>query len=818
MPPATMMAALALLAGAALACSWPVPGGWDRAIAVLLAVAVTIAWGGFLRGRNALSLATAVTAFLWCGILLARQVDRLARDPPLRHALSHHLAQVPGAAVPVWVEGRLRADAEPTEFGATVMLDVAGVRDDATGAWRDAAGGVRLAIGGSLVSGHLAGLTLGRRVRVPVVAHRPQRYRNPGVPDQELALARRRLVLFGSVKSAALVEITALANRVDERAAATRRWARATLAAATRGADAQAAAVVRAILIGDRAGLRDDMQDRLQRAGTFHVIAISGGNIAILAGLLLWILRHLRVRPVPSAVAAGAAVLAYGATVYFCARTLDLGVSPLALLGAAAAFGVLANPLVIFDAGFALTFGATLGILVGVPRLMRPAGSPGHGARWHRLVRSLGALGAATLCAELALLPVGAWAFSRVSFAGLLLNFLAVPLMAVAQAAGLVALAVGSVHDGTARVAGTVAVVAAHGLLESARLADVLPGSGWRVPAPPVAVIAIYYAGWCAALWGGSRFARAAGLAASGGALVWMLAAPAWPPAVGIDGLGRPRGNVPWSAPARVLSVTVLDVGQGDATIVRLPSGSHWLVDAGGIPRSAFDIGSRIVAPAVWALGVRQLASLVITHAHPDHVGGALAAFEAFAPLVVREGVTVLGQPDLEALRRVVARAGTGWQVVRQGQVVRDAEAEVRVVHPGDPEWERREVRNDDSVVLDIRYGRVSVVLPGDIGRAVEASRGPQLEPAPIRVLKAPHHGSANSSSAAWIDAVQPRVAIVSAGAGNRYNHPGRAALERYAARRVPVFRTDRDGAVAVETDGRIVIVRTWSGRVLRLE
>jgi len=182
----------------------------------------------------------------------------------------------------------------------------------------------------------------------------------------------------------------------------------------------------------------------------------------------------------------------------------------------------------------------------------------------------------------------------------------------------------------------------------------------------------------------------------------------------------------------------------------------------------------------------------------------------------------VRGVSDEALLRRriqnVAARAGTGWQAVRRGQVVRDGDVEVRVVHPQAPEWERREVRNDDSVVLDVRYGRVSVVLPGDIGRAVEASLGSQLEPAPIRVLKTPHHGSANSNSAAWIDAVRARVAIVSAGAGNRYNHPGRAALERYAARRVPVFRTDRDGAVAIETDGRTVIVRTWSGRVVRLE
>lgn len=830
MPPA-VVAAAALIAGAVWGCLGRVPDS----IAVATIAALVLAWVGFALRRPMLTVAAAASGFALCGAQLAIRADGLARDPPLRRALAAHLGQPPTEATPVWIEGRVRSDAETTDYGATVVIDVAAVRGGADDPWQPAAGGIRLSVGGTLAAGRVPELTLGRRVRVPVVAHRPQRYRNPGVPDQELALARRRLVLFASAKSLSLIEIAGLATRVEEWAAAARGRARRVLAGATRGQDTDAVAVVQAVLIGDRAGLGPEVQDRLQRAGTFHVIAISGGNIAVLAGVAMFVLGRLRLRPAISAMVGGAVVLAYGAfvlggasvgravtvaTLYFAARALDLRASPMALLGIAAASGLLADPLVVFDAGFALTFGATLGILVGVPRLVRwhdAARRPLDRGTAGRLERHLFGLGAATASAEIALLPVGAWAFSRVTFAGLALNFLAIPLMAVAQVAGLASVAVGLASDHAARLVATLAVLAARGLLESARLADLVPGADWRVPAPPAAVLCLYYAAWGGVLWPPWPFVRRAALAACAGALAWMLFAPAWPGAARLDGLGRTRPAPTSRRSKRWLSVTVFDVGQGDATLIRMPSGTAWLVDSGGIPRSTFDVGARVVVPAVWALGVRRLGSLVVTHAHPDHIGGAPSVVNALGPDVVREGIPVPGHLALDGLRTLVERAGLRWETMRLGQRLRDGDVEVRVVHPERPERPPSDVSNDDSVVLELRHGRVSIVLPGDIGRAVEPGVAARLGTVPLRIVKAPHHGSATSSTAGWIDALRPRVAIVSAGAGNRYRHPGRATLERYASRGVTVFRTDRDGAVTVESDGTRAVVRTSSGRTLRL-
>ena len=169
---------------------------------------------------------------------------------------------------------------------------------------------------------------------------------------------------------------------------------------------------------------------------------------------------------------------------------------------------------------------------------------------------------------------------------------------------------------------------------------------------------------------------------------------------------------------AGVLRVVFLDVGQGDATLVRLPDARTLLVDAGGLAGTAFDVGDRVVGPALRALGVRRVDTMVLTHGDPDHIGGAPAVLRAFSPRVIWEGVPV---PPHAALREMASasprrRARRGAPCVA-GDREPAGGVEIRVLHPPPPEWERQRVRNEDSVVLELRFGAVSIVLPGDIGK-----------------------------------------------------------------------------------------------------
>ena len=139
------------------------------------------------------------------------------------------------------------------------------------------------------------------------------------------------------------------------------------------------------------------------------------------------------------------------------------------------------------------------------------------------------------------------------------------------------------------------------------------------------------------------------------------------------------------------------------------------------------------------------------------------------------------------------------------------------VWHPPPPDWERPRVRNDDSIVIELRYGQVSVLLPGDVEQAGEAAMAQLVRPGALTVAQAPHHGSQSSSSKAWLDGAHPSVAVISVGRNNRFGHPQAAVLERYRAAGAVIFRTDQDGAITIETDGRQMDVSGFTGRRLML-
>ena len=142
---------------------------------------------------------------------------------------------------------------------------------------------------------------------------------------------------------------------------------------------------------------------------------------------------------------------------------------------------------------------------------------------------------------------------------------------------------------------------------------------------------------------------------------------------------------------------------------------------------------------------------------------------------------------------------------------------ELAVRHPPPADWERQKVRNDDSVVLDLRWQDISVLLTGDIGREVEHTLASEVPMAPLRILKVPHHGSLTSSSGDFLRAFKPQIAVFSAGRANNFGHPAPAVLQRYRDIGAAIFRTDQDGSVTLDADGYSIGVQTFTGRTLRL-
>ena len=330
--------------------------------------------------------------------------------------------------------------------------------------------------------------------------------------------------------------------------------------------------------------------------------------------------------------------------------------------------------------------------------------------------------------------------------------------------------------------------VAAHALRRSGDLGPLGPWLDVRVAAPTLVVLGIHLAGLVLVF----RGHRGRGLALLVVSHLGLLAGPAPP-----TGDGR-------------LHLRVLDVGQGDSLLLRSPSGRALMVDAGGSWNPRFDVGEELVAPVLWRHGIQRLDTLVLTHAHADHVGGAAFVLGTFPVGEVWEGPAATRSGRLAAPRRGPPRAEVARRVVFDGVSEEWDGVEIRVLGPEAPPRPPRKVRNEDSVVLLVRLGEVAFLLPGDVeGEAEERLVVPRS-----LVVKVPHHASRSSSGPRLLRSARPRVAVASLGARNPFGYPHPEVEERYRAAGALFLRTDRDGPVEVSTDGTRLWVRV-SGEAL---
>jgi competence protein ComEC len=599
--------------------------------------------------------------------------------------------------------------------------------------------------------------------------------------------ARDGTVAYGYCKSARLAEPLgrAAVGPLRRAVAAVRSRARRTIlqnlpAGPERG-------LVLAMVLGDRSEIDEETADAFRASGTYHVLALSGAQVALVAGLIVAGLRRALVPPWGQALVAAPALAFYAllvgaevpvvrAAVMACAllvgRALELDSDAANLLGAAGLALLVQRPSCGTDVGFQLSFGATLGILMLTGPIAR--GMP-------RLPLRADLALTASLAAQVALTPVLASSFHRVAPAALLLNLAAVPLSSAVLFSGAALVVIGPLGGLPAWAVGSVAWWAARVLRRSGDLGPLGAYLDLRVPGPSFGVLALHALGLVLL----ARGRRAAGLGTIALALAAVVVGPLRP-----------------AADDR-LHLFVLDVGQGDSLLLRSPGGRALLIDAGGSRDRRFDPGERRVAPFLWAAGLRRLDGLLLTHAHPDHAGGVPYVLRAFPTEELWEGPAPLRDPVWQRIEAAFPRGPTRRTLVR-GMRLDWEGARLAVVGPVPPRRAPLRIRNEDSVVLDVAYGEVHLLLTGDV--TGEAERALAVGPAPV--LKVPHHGSATSSGEGLLVATRPQVAIVSVGAHNPFGHPHPNVLARYRRSGALLLRTDRDGTVDVATDGRRIWVR----------
>lgn len=688
---------------------------------------------------------------------------------------------------PVQIEGRAAADAGERDGRTALLLDVASV---AVGVHTQAlAGRARIAIAGEAKP---PAIIEGDRVRLWTSVWRPEGFGNPGAADPREAARLEGTHAVGYCKSGLLVSVESGAcSDWPARIAAWRAAIRRRLEALVPAGQEQA--VVKAMVLGDRTALDRETADAFKVAGTYHVLALSGAQVALVAALVLGALRRAGVPPAPTALAVSLLLVLYAAlvggqvpvvratllaVVVLLGLALDLDSDLVNLLGLAAGLLLLARPADIADLGFQLSFAATLGLLVLEPPLRRFL---------PRLPLGLDMALAASLGAQLALAPLLALHFHRLAPAALLLNLVAVPLATAVLLIGAAAAAV-SALPALAHLLGVAAFWTAHALLLSGTIVREVPWLDARVPTPSWTLI-LLHVGALALLASGRRTLLATGLAAA----TTLLFASGWPH---------------WPRDSGVLQLTMLDVGQGDALVLRSPHGRLWMIDAGGSYDGRFDVGENVVGPYLWDRGVRSLDGLLLTHPHPDHVGGVPFLVRSFGVGEVWEGVAPRLDRGYAILDQALRAAGVARRSVSRGVWLDWDGVRLGVLGPSPSGPPPLVTRNDDSVVLAVTFGATRFLLTGDIEATGEAA----LRLEPVAILKVPHHGSRTSSSPAFLEATAPRIALVSVGRRSPFGHPHPEVLERYRRAGIRVFRTDRDGAITVATDGRSLSLRTERG------
>jgi competence protein ComEC len=609
----------------------------------------------------------------------------------------------------------------------------------------------------------------GERWRLTVRLRRPHGNLNPHGFDYEAWLLERGVGATGYVRSGkkSRPEKLGARNSISDRIEKLRESVRDRFKRVL--GETPASGILAALAVGDQRAITAEEWRLFNRTGVTHLMSISGLHVTLISGLCAWLaswlwrrspylLLRLPARKI-GATAAIAGALGYSliagfavpaqrtcwmVTVFAIALWSGRIASPARTLALALAVVLLLDPWAVLSAGFWLSFGA-------VALIFFVAGDKGSVPKqWLQVQWAI----------TVGLAPAVLFLFSQVSVVGPLANAIAIPAVS-AVITPLALIAAVLPWDALLELAAWLTQL----LLQFLEWCAALPAAVWQQHVPPLWSVLLALAGvlWLLAPRGTPW--RLTGLAL-------MLPAVALPPPA-------PPPGAAW--------VTTLDVGQGLAVLVRTANRSL-LYDAGPAFGTEADSGERIIAPYLRATGIERLDAIIVSHNDSDHSGGAASVLENFEVTSMLSSLAA-GHPLLNLApdaRRCAAGQAWTWDGVR-----------FEMLHPENAAA-RPKKTNDLSCVLRVSAGGRAMLLTGDIEKPAEAELL-KRDPASLRadVLLVPHHGSRTSSSAEFLAAVRPSVAVVPVGYRNRFGHPNPDVLERLSGTRL--LRTDRDGAVFVE-------------------
>jgi competence protein ComEC len=818
--------AIAIVAGDAL-------GNFHFAISPWFALAVAaLALGSLLAARPALGvLATYLAIALAANVAVAR----VLLPPRDSHSIT---AMIEGSRVTI--EGSVYRETEHEAYGDRLYVAVEQAAKQGS-AMSMSSGNVRIAVLGGGV------FKLGDEIRLTSRIHYPRNYGNPGEFDYAGLMARDGVGATMTVASKSLGSpafqiikhhLSFPASHIESIRARIGEFFDRNLSYPEN-------AEMRALVIGDQGEIGEPLRQTFARTGMAHLLVISGLHLSIVAAamfaatrLAMMLLPSLTNRGYANKVAALAAMLAVCAyasiaghhvstvralvmvLAYMLAVAIDRSREALASLALAAIVICVALPGSTADIGFQLSFASVIAILLGMrrftawfarrKRLGRLRGEPSS-PLWRFLEAPTGYL-AISFWAMAGTAPLTAYHFNQFAVVGLIANAVVVPIMAFgATVSGLIAAALSFVSEPAAR---PILLFGANALSVGNWLATWFvnwPLAWFRIFTPTILELAIAYAFL----------------------MMWLLA-PLAAPIIGkkLHEVSEETASVlkfGWRARCAIalalvltidagcwtydrffnpdLRVTFLSVGEGDGAVVRFP-GSRVMVIDGGSSYGGFDAGERIVAPYLWSQKIMRVDYIALSHPDLDHFGGLDFIAMNFAPRAFWTTGVLSLDVSYSRLMDDLSRAKIPILQVRQTVPVASIGGVAISSLNGTASTAIKQ--NNSSMVLRFSFGGASLLFTGDIESAGERTMLASGGNLGATVLKVPHHGSATSSTPAFIAAVHPDVAVISDGYLNNFHFPSDVVVERYVAAGALLMRTDLDGAVMVNATPSRTIVRTF--------
>lgn len=668
------------------------------------------------------------------------------------------------------------------------------------------------------VEGTIDSFHAGDRIEATGFLRRPNPPHNPGDFDYRqyarslgqagvLSIEDRELLSVSAAESGDFA--AALRSWRDDLRRRAGGWVLANLPQMQASGDRQRDAFLAAMLLGERDPDLDGIDQSFQRVGLAHLLAISGLNLAILAGFVLMLVRlggswrrwhgwlvigvvvlYVLLIEVRTPVLRAAVMsIAAGLGVVMGRRISAAGLVALAAIAI-----LLWRPDQLFNAGFQLTFGVVFGLIYLAPVLRRRLfGQPDQlAASTARMMGQwLMTATAVSIAAWAVATPIQVYHFGTLSPLGVPLTLLAVPLVTALLVLGYSKMILAAVLPSAAMLIGWPLTLTAEAMMRLVRIGEAIPGSVVHVPFASTTWALSAEAllvGW---VFHQTRRQRRLLAALTSALILWLI----WP----LIPIGRP-----------VLRIDMLSVNDGSCYLLR-SGGASIVFDAGASPD--LNAGRKSIVPAMRRLGVRSIDAIIISHANLDHYSSVLELIEAFGPTELLLTEQFMRQPEDDphgpaaALMAGLKESGAIVTPTNAGAARRFGGMSVTWLHPSSES--RLERVNDESAVILVEAAGRRVLMCGDIqrrGLETMLAAHPELQ---ADVVELPHHGAFTDASAAFVKRVQPQVAMQSTGVRRLRNDRWPEAL-RGAQRLV----TARHGAcwIRIERDGSIATGRFLDG------